>query len=247
MVQQFELKLVDSYMLYDRCRHMVFERADGEPLAFIAGQFIQLHFEHEGRKLRRSYSIATVAEAPEQGVRRIEIAVSYVDGGAATARLSAMAPGDVIDASGPYGRFVLGDEAVNRTFLIATGTGVTPYRAMLPEIQRRLVAGDQEFYVLFGARYAHEVLYRDEFMVAHEELTGFAYHPCLSRSLPESEPDNTRQGYVQAALQSFAPNPETDIAYLCGNPDMVDDCFRMLKETGFPVPRIRREKYISPR
>jgi len=34
---------------------------------------------------------------------------------------------------------------------------------------------------------------------------------------------------------------------LCGNPDMVDQAMAWLKELGFPVARIRREKYLFAR
>ena len=40
---------------------------------------------------------------------------------------------------------------------------------------------------------------------------------------------DVRHGYVQQFLAEFAPNAETDIAYLCGNPNMVDACFEALK------------------
>lgn len=246
MAEQFQLQLVDSHMLYDSCRHMVFRRVDGQAFRFIAGQFIQLHFQHDGADLRRSYSVATVSEDPQSGVEQIEIAVSYVSGGAATELLSAMQNGDRIDASGPYGRFVLNAEPERRNFLIATGTGVTPYRAMLPQIRSFIEQANCQFVLLFGCRHGHEVLYADEFQAMHEQVEGFEYIPCLSRTLAEDSPDNVRRGYVQTQLQQFSPDPGTDIAYLCGNPDMVDDCFRMLKEAGLPVPKIRREKYVSP-
>ena len=42
-------------------------------------------------------------------------------------------------------------------------------------------------------------------------------------------------------------NPERDIVYLCGNPDMVDQAMAWLKELGFPVARVRREKYLFAR
>jgi NAD(P)H-flavin reductase len=38
-----------------------------------------------------------------------------------------------------------------------------------------------------------------------------------------------RKGYVQEALAELAPDAEGDIAYLCGNPNMVDTCFEALK------------------
>ena len=56
---------------------------------------------------------------------------------------------------------------------------------------------------------------------------------------------DVRHGYVQNVLPELSPDPATDIAYLCGNPNMVDACFEALKAHGLPVPLIRREKYVS--
>jgi NAD(P)H-flavin reductase len=56
-----------------------------------------------------------------------------------------------------------------------------------------------------------------------------------------------RSGHVQSVLTEIAPSAQRDIAYLCGNPNMVDAAFNALKEFGLPIPQIRREKYISSR
>jgi NAD(P)H-flavin reductase len=40
-------------------------------------------------------------------------------------------------------------------------------------------------------------------------------------------------------------NPDEDIVYLCGNPGMIDESFAYLKDKGFALQRIIREKYIS--
>ena len=78
---------------------------------------------------------------------------------------------------------------------------------------------------------------------------GFRFVPCFSRELPEAGSPQVhadmRHGYVQNALAEFAPTAESDIAYLCGNPNMVDACFEALKEAGLPIPHVRREKYVS--
>ena len=50
---------------------------------------------------------------------------------------------------------------------------------------------------------------------------------------------------MQDALAEFSPEAGRDIAYLCGNPNMVDACFEALKGYGLPIPTIRREKYVS--
>ena len=135
MADHFQLRLVDSRMLASSVRHLVFERVDGQPLAFQPGQFLQIHFHYDdGTATKRSYSVATVGDGGSP-VQRIEIAVSYVDGGAATKLLGELAHDGVVDASGPYGRFCLHEGDVHpRYLLLATGTGVTPYRAMLPQI-----------------------------------------------------------------------------------------------------------------
>ena len=245
MTEHFELKLASSRMLAPGVRHYAFSRADGQAQAFIPGQFVQVHFEHEGVQLKRSYSIATISEGDSTGM--VEMAVSFVPGGAATRLFENLAEGDSIDASGPYGRFVLNENDQNRRYLlIATGTGVTPYRAMFPQIRQRIAERGQRFVLLFGARSPVELLYGEEFEAFARDTPGFEFYPCFSRAGRDEPRPNDRRGYVQDLLAELAPDPSSDIAYLCGNPNMVDATFNALKTAGLPIPAIRREKYISP-
>lgn len=248
MADHFQLRLVDSQMLATSVRHLVFERVDGQPLVFQPGQFLQVHFHYDdGAATKRSYSVATIGDGSSP-VQQIEIAVSYVEGGAATRLLGELEHGGVVDASGPYGRFCLQEADTHpRYLLLATGTGVTPYRAMLPQIAALLAKGDREVVLLYGARTEAELLYDNEFEAFAQQHPGFQFHGCLSRE-PRANPRSTdRSGHVQNVLAELAPGAERDIAYLCGNPNMVDAAFAALKEFGLPVSQIRREKYISSR
>ncbi len=225
---------------------MAFERADGHAFAFVPGQFVQVHFSYpDGKPAKRSYSVATIGDGGP--AERIEIAVSYVDGGAATALLANLQEGDTIDGSGPYGRFCLMEADANRRYLlVATGTGVTPYRSMLPQIEK-LTARGAEVALVYGARNEAELLYGDEFEAFAQENPHFHFYACFSRT-PRSLPrPHDRNGHVQVALSELQPDAAHDIAYLCGNPNMVDEAFAQLKETGLPIPHIRREKYVSSR
>lgn len=248
MADHFQLKLADSFMLAPAVRHMAFERADGAPFAFTPGQFVQIHFAYDdGKPTKRSYSVGTVGDGAG-AVRRLEIAVSYVNGGAATNLLGGLEHGGEVEASGPYGRFCLMDAEANaRYLLIATGTGVTPYRAMLPHIEKLIRDRGCKFVMLYGARSEQELLYGEEFDAFARSHEGFDFHPCFSRGARAAPRDHDRLGYVQKVLPAFEPHPEHDIAYLCGNPDMVDATFTVLKEAGLPVQHIRREKYVSSR
>ena len=248
MADHFQLRLVDSHMLASAVRHLVFERVDGQPLAFTPGQFLQIHFHYDdGTATKRSYSVASVGDGSSP-VSRIEIAVSYVEGGAATRLLGDLPVGGIVDASGPYGRFCLqATDAHPRYLLLATGTGVTPYRAMLPQIEQLLARGDREVVLLYGARSEAELLYGEQFEEFAQTHPGFLFHGCLSRQARDVPRSSDRSGHVQNVLAELGPSAERDIAYLCGNPNMVDAAFAALKEFGLPVPQIRREKYISSR
>ena len=181
-------------------------------------------------------------------MRRLEIAVSFVEGGAATKLLGGLEHGGSVDASGPYGRFCLMDDDANRRYLlIATGTGITPYRAMLPKIERLIAERGTRVALLYGARNEQELLYGEEFEAFADKHPEFTFHACLSRVARASPHPNDRRGHVQDALPELKPDPEHDIAYLCGNPDMIDANFTLLKELGMPIKHIRREKYVSSR
>lgn len=234
-------------MLAPTVGHYAFVRDDGQPLDYIPGQFIQVHFHYaDGTATKRSYSLATIHDHALGPGEAVEIAVSYVAGGAATAMFEGLDVGGQIDASGPFGRFCLMPADANKRYLlVGTGTGVTPYRAMLPQIETLIRERGIEVVLLFGARTPVELLYGDEFRAFADTHPGFRFVPCFSRELPDVPHPDVRHGYVQQFLDEFAPNADTDIAYLCGNPNMVDACFEALKGHGLAVPQIRREKYVS--
>jgi ferredoxin-NADP reductase len=247
----FPLKLTGRRMLAPTVAHLAFVRDDGEPLDYIPGQFLQVHFHYaDGTATKRSYSLATQHDGALRAGDDIEIAVSYVPGGAATALFEQLPLGGTITASGPYGRFCLMPADTNhRYLLIGTGTGVTPYRAMLRQLAARIAERNIEVVLLFGARTPEELLYGDEFRAFADAHPNFRFVPCFSRELPAEDSAHAhadvRKGYVQDQLAEFAPDPENDIAYLCGNPNMVDACFETLKGHHLPVSHIRREKYVS--
>ena len=250
-IVHFPLKLAGRRMVAPTVAHLTFLRDDGQPLGYIPGQFIQVHFAlADGSPARRSYSLATQHDHAMGPGDAVEIAVSYVPGGAATALFEGMPIGGRVDASGPFGRFCLMPKDANRRYLlIGTGTGITPYRAMLPQLAALMASRGREVVLLQGARTPDELLYGDEFRAFAEAHPGFRYLPCFSRTLPPAgSPQahaDVRHGYVQNALAELAPDPAGDIAYLCGNPHMVDACFEALKAAGLPIPQIRREKYVS--
>jgi ferredoxin-NADP reductase len=238
---QFPITLVDSQEIAPGVRHLTFVRNDEQPFAFIPGQFINLHFAVGDEMLQRSYSIATVAG---QADHQIELALSHVSNGKASGFLFNMAIGASIEASGPFGRLVLrNEEQPKRYILVATGTGVTPYRAMLPELAKRMQAHGTQVVVLLGSRTPEELLYQAEFVSFMQHHSLFHFYGCCSRDHNNSSP-HLRKGYVQEMFAELELSPDNDIVYLCGNPHMVDDAYNLLLDIGFNKQSVRREKYV---
>jgi ferredoxin-NADP reductase len=240
--ETFTLVLKQAELIAPQVRHLVFQRQGDEPFVFVPGQFITLLIETGGEKLmRRSYSIANTHIT---GGNTVEFAASYVQGGTASDLLFNLQPGETVTASGPFGRLILRDEQPGRYILIATGTGVTPYRAMLDEIARRLQQqADLKVILLFGVRGPEELLYRAEFVAFTEQYPRFEFRAYYSRARCHERYEH--QGHVQVAFADIQPDPAKDIVYLCGNPNMIDEAFAQLTARGFASQNVRREKYIS--
>lgn len=128
----------------------------GGRLAFKPGQFISCELpQADGAPLVRAYSLASSPEADE-----LEICVDLIAGGPGSSYLFGLAPGAAIDFTGPFGSFALDEPPPESMVFVAEGTAIAPIRAMVRRALER--GGDQRIEVLQGARYEHELLFRDE-------------------------------------------------------------------------------------
>lgn len=238
----FPITLVESYMISPKVKHFIFEAAHQPPFDYKPGQFITIHFEKDGNQLKRSYSIAN---QPEQN-NRIEFAAGYVEGGPGTDLLFNLKPGEQIHVNGPFGRLILKDESPKRYIFVATSTGVTPYRAMIPALNALLQANPHlEIIILQGVQHKDEILYANEFRAFAQAHDHVSFKACLSREEVANLDQDEKAGYVQLCFEELAVNPDSDLVYLCGNPGMIDNAYDILKEKGFGPQQIIREKYIS--
>lgn len=238
--KKFKARLVGSERLTDVLQQMSFVRLDGKPLEYRAGQFLSVYFDLDGEEISRSYSLAS---KPGSGLE-IEFVVSHVSGGVGSTYLFGLEEGDEVTLSGPHGRFVLRDETPRRLFMVSTGTGVVPYRAMLPELEER--AQKHEVYIMQGVRKPQDLLYGDELAAAAQRTDGLHFVASYSREPAPAEQEWAREGYIQRALMEHAPFSDDDLVYLCGNPAMIDSALEELKAAGLQGRRVRREKYVSP-
>lgn len=244
MSAHIPLRLVERRWLTPEVLHLVLVQADGLALAFKPGQFVQLFFpDMHGIEQRRSFSLAN-APAPEGEPGRWELAVSLLPEGAASRYLRELPLGSIVMGAGPFGRFGLQtNDRAPRYLLLATGTGVAPFRGMLMPLRTRLENGAQ-VELLCGARTRSELLYADTFLAMAHAFPGFRYRGFVSREALDPQIPWLHSGWVQSGLPALAPSAQ-DLALVCGNPDMVDACTAHLQQAGLSMRAIRRERYIA--
>jgi ferredoxin-NADP reductase len=206
---------------------------------FEPGQYISIVIPGRGpggRDLRRAYSIAS---APENPI--IELCIKVVDG-PGTQYLNSLNVGDVIKGTAPFGDFVWETKPHRNAIMIATGTGIAPFRSMLlseayksaPPLSCRL---------LFGARDTSDLLYTDEM---HQLLTPSHFIQALSR--PKGEWHHFK-GRVTDWIRQC--DNEVDFAttdfYLCGNGAMITEITTLLTEKGLGKESVFKEAYYKPK
>jgi ferredoxin-NADP reductase len=241
-INTFPITLKESFMITPKVKHFIFKCEVTPHFNYLAGQFITIHFEHQGKILKRSYSIAN---APQEN-NQIEFAAGYFENGPGTELLYHLQPGDILQASGSYGRLIIKDELPSRFIFLATSTGITPYRAMLPKLSVLMKQHPElQVVIIQGIQRREEILYAEEFQAFAQQHANASFRAYLSKQPSNDLNEHEYSGYVQHAFPSLNLNPEGDMIYLCGNPSMIDEAFNSLKEQGFSMHQIIREKYIS--
>jgi CDP-4-dehydro-6-deoxyglucose reductase len=146
-------------------------------------------------------------------------------------------PGDEIPMTGPWGGFIF-RQPVEDSILVATGTGVVPFRAMLRD--RLPQDSSHKFTLIFGARYEHGLIYRADFEELARKHPNFQFRPTITRP---GAAWRGRTGRVQQHLFEAIGERRDVNVFICGLKAMVDDVRPRLKELGFDRKRIIHEKY----
>jgi CDP-4-dehydro-6-deoxyglucose reductase len=227
-----QAKLIEWAEIAPGVRHFVFEAPELERVEFVPGQFVSLTDSVGSKNITRAYSIAS---APVAG-NRFELCLNRVDDGAFSPHLFDLSAGDVVNMQPPLGTFTL-RHPLRDSLLVATGTGIAPFRSMLKAVLKK---HSPAFTLLFGVRHESHLLYRQEFEEMAGQYPQFRFWPTLTQPGPDW---TGRAGRVQAHLiEAIGGRSDIDI-YLCGLQPMVDDVRQILKAAGFDRKQIRYEKY----
>ncbi len=233
----FEAHLRRSVALTEFTRHLELEVNGLNHFGFVPGQWLSVKVNTpDGEEMTRAYSIAS----PPSENGHVAFCLNRVQDGFMSNYLCNLAEGEKITFQGPFGDFIL-RPPLRDTVFIATGTGIAPFRSMLPWL---LAEHDRhqgrQFWLLFGASREQEIYYREEFEGLAAEHANFHFLPTLSRAAAEWQ---GLRGYVQEHLAGIVGTRTDMHAYICGLDKMVKANRELLMTLGWDRTSIRYEKY----
>jgi ferredoxin-NADP reductase len=208
------------------------------PFLFEPGQFLTIAVDVDGKSHKRSYSIASSPCC----VGWCEITVKQEPGGIVSGRLhDHTKEGDLVDASGPYGRFTFrGHEAPSVVF-IAGGVGITPLMSAIRFLTDESWNGRID--LLYGATRWDTVIFKDEL----EQLS--RRHPNLHVTFVLSEEPSQAwtgaRGFITADVLRTLPDLRSRRIHLCGPPRMMESVKSSLASLGVADTSIRTELFLS--
>ncbi|BCS32291.1 hypothetical protein TBR22_A15010 [Luteitalea sp. TBR-22] len=186
-------------------------------------------------ELRRNYSLATDPASPVQELRfNVRIAMppagQACDTGVGSSWVWALKPGDTVQASGPYGDFLIRGTRRELVY-VGGGAGMAPIRSHIAHLlETRGHAGPITFW--YGARSRQELFYEDWFRGLEARFPNFRFHIALSAPLPDdgwTGPTGLIHDVLRREHLASHPHPADATYFLCGPPVMVQAAREMLR------------------
>lgn len=233
----YDARLAKIISLTSTVKHFVLEYSTDADVNFIAGQFLMVHLEKDGKPHKKPYSIAS---SPTLAVdqRHIELCIKLVDGGYVSTYFFNLKEGDVIHTSLPYGVFTVREPWQDNLIFVGTGTGVAPLRGMIQKLYEKNC--DKKIWLIFGNRYESDVLYNEEWLALQKQHPNFNFIPTVSRGKNWTG----ETAYVQEIIKKqFAGQASGLDFYGCGLVPMCQQLKAALIEMNIPKENIHFEQF----
>ncbi|MDZ5459926.1 benzoate 1,2-dioxygenase electron transfer component BenC [Azohydromonas lata] len=201
-------------------------------LAFLPGQYVNLQVP--GSAATRAYSFSSL---PKGG--SVSFLIRNVPGGLMSSFLTSLAKeGDRMTLTGPLGSFYLRD--IQRPLLLlAGGTGLAPFTAMLEKIAAEGSA--HPLHLIYGVTNDADLVEMDKLQDFAARIPNFTFSACVA----SAESAWPRKGYVTQHIEpAHLHDGEVDI-YLCGPPPMVEAVSRFVREQGIEPANFYFEKFAA--
>ena len=209
------------------------------PFEFEPGQFLTLSVHSGGNQVKRSYSIASSPCCHGW----CDLTVKHESGGIVSGYLhEQVKEGDLLDASGPYGRFTFRGVESDSVVFLGGGVGITPLMSSIRYLTDQSWNGRID--LVYACKDLESVIFRDE-------LNHLARrHPNLHVSIVLSDESSAAwtgpRGFITAELLGQIPQIRSRRIHLCGPSVMMDAVRNELGKLGIDLASVHSELFLSP-
>ncbi|MGE0279063.1 MAG: 2Fe-2S iron-sulfur cluster-binding protein [Rhizobiaceae bacterium] len=206
------------------------------PFSFLPGQFLTFSVEIDGKRVRRSY---TIASSPAV-TAHLEVTVKRQEHHGVSAFLHDRVKfGDLLDIAAASGRFTFTGEE-DSIVLIAGGVGITPMMSVIRYLTDMSFPG--EIFLLYGARSTEDFIFREELEYLQRRHENLHIAATMARAA-----GTAWMGPEGPVTKDFINQAVPEIArrhiHLCGPPPMMEAVKAELMELGVPKERIETEAF----
>jgi ferredoxin-NADP reductase/ferredoxin len=244
--QEFKAECVETFPEVGGMMTFVFRRCDGAPLAFRAGQYVNVAFPVNGEDqdaVDRSYSLSSSPTQPWT----FNITVKRDPRGLVSPWVHEnVRPGTVLEMLGPVGAFHLPDaDRRARYLLLAAGAGITPIMSMVRTIHS--LPGQADVIVLYhGAEAGGFGFHQELAYIASVDSRIKVFYALGDRSKPEKW--EWLSGRLTAAmLDEVAPDANGRQVYTCGPEGYLNTAAELLRKVGVDDTSINMEFFTGNR
>jgi len=226
-----------------RTFRLVVPGASGQPLPFehLPGQYLNLALTIDGRRVNRSYTIAS----PPTWREACEITVKRTAAGWGSAHLhDRLEVGSTLKVSAPAGRFVFTGVEAERVILIGGGVGVTPLMSIIRALTDRRWAG--QIHLVLASKTKADVIFEAELGDLARRFPNLHVCHTLTRAASGDGWTGERGRITRALLERVVPDLARGPIYLCGPDEMMTATRELLLAMGLPESQLKTEAFVSP-
>lgn len=208
---------------------------------FVAGQYVTLKLNLDGKEIRRAYSICS---SPKSGEMRISIK-SVKNGNFSKFANQNLKVGDLLEVSQPEGKFIFEPKhSHQRNYAaFAAGSGITPVLSIAKTVIEE--EPNSTFVLVYGNKTAEETIFHDDLHNFQQKYLGrFFVHFVYSQANVAGE----LFGRIdKAVVNNILKNKHSDKSfakfYLCGPEEMIKAVSATLTENNVADKDIKFELF----
>jgi ferredoxin-NADP reductase len=210
------------------------------PFDFLPGQYLNVSFVIAGKKVNRSYTIAS----PPTRIGSCELTVKREPMGTSSRHLhDRVDAGTLIDVYAPAGRFTFTGAEADSLVMIAGGVGITPLMAKIRYLTD--IGWTGHIYLVFSVKTERDIIFRDELDYLRSRFPNLHVTVTLTRA--EGSSGGWERGRISPELLNrVVPQISTRRVHLCGPTEMTERTRQMLLDLGVPAESIKLESFTSP-